>query len=252
VACNSFALRARLAGDVAWLGAGRAEDHVAEFGAHGHEQLRVTYTSAIRTRHADDTRRAIIEAARTLFARQGYAQTNVAAVAAAAGVALNTVYASVGGKAALIAALTEAGVEDEVATGVLQRIAGIDDPREILRVTAHGTGQVRRRQAKTLSILLDNRNAHPDIAAAADLAARSVRERFAVIANRLLETGRMRPGLGPPEVEQTLWFYFGFEAWRTVRDLGWGWEDAAEWLATQAPAPWCPRRSSRPGLSLSG
>src|ERR1700730_17722231 len=102
------------------------------------------YSSRVRAQHADDTRRAIIEAARTLFAEQGYARTSVAAVAEAAGVALNTVYASVGGKAALIAALTEDGKDDAPAVATVQRITEIDDPREILRVTAHGTGQVRR------------------------------------------------------------------------------------------------------------
>jgi AcrR family transcriptional regulator len=193
-----------------------------------------TYTSQVRARHADDTRQAIIDAARTLFAEQGYARTSVAEVAAAAGVALNTVYASVGGKAALITALTEDGADDEPAVRTVQQITELEDPREILKVTAHGTSQVRRRQAKTLAILLDNRNAHPDIAAAADHVARKIRERFARIASRLTDTGGLRPELSRPEVEQILWFYFGLEAWQTVRGMGWSWEDAAEWLATQA------------------
>jgi AcrR family transcriptional regulator len=201
-----------------------------------------SYTSPVRTRHAEDTRKTIIEAARTLFAEQGYARTSVAAVAAAAGVALNTVYTSVGGKSDLIRAMTEDGAADEVVAETLRRIAALDDPREILRVTAEGTGRVRRQQHSTLSIVLDNRTADPGIAAAADLATRIVRERLGRVADRLVETGGLRAGLTQPKVEQTLWFYFGFEAWRTVRDLGWSWAEATDWLATQAarallPAP---------------
>ncbi|WP_433177560.1 TetR/AcrR family transcriptional regulator [Actinoallomurus sp. CA-150999] len=193
-----------------------------------------TYTSEIRSRHAADTRRVIIKAARELFARQGYARTSVAEVAAAAGVAVNTVYTSVGGKSALILAMTEDSAADAVGADSLERIATLNDPREILRVTAEGTGTVQRRQQKTLAILLDNRNADPDIAAAADLATRFVQERFGVIAERLIETGGVRPELARTQVEQTLWFYFGFDAWRSVRGMGWTWPDATQWLATQA------------------
>jgi AcrR family transcriptional regulator len=192
------------------------------------------YTSPARDRHAADTRRTIIEAARTLFAERGYAGTSVSTVAATAGVAVNTVYTSVGGKPALMLALTEDGAADETATDTLRSIAASDDPGEILRLTAEGTGRIRRRQQKTLSILLDNRNAYPDIAAAADLATRIVKERLATVADRLIETGGLRPGLTRTQVEQTLWFYFGFDAWRTARGMGWTWKDAADWLATQA------------------
>jgi AcrR family transcriptional regulator len=192
------------------------------------------YTSPARDRHAADTRRTIIEAARTLFAERGYAGTSVSAVATTAGVAVNTVYTSVGGKPALMLAMTEDSATDEAATDTLRSIAASDDPGEILRLTAEGTGRVRRRQQKTLSILLDNRNAYPDIAAAADLATRIVKERLAIVATRLIETGGLRPGLTRTQVEQTLWFYFGFDAWRTARDMGWTWKNAAEWLSTQA------------------
>jgi AcrR family transcriptional regulator len=188
----------------------------------------------VREKHAEDTRRTIVEAAATLFAEQGYARTSVAAVAAAAGVAVNTVYTSVGGKPALITALSREGADDAVAVETERRVGECADPREILRLVAEGTGRVRRRRQKALAILLDNRTADPDVAAAADLATRAVRDRLAVVAARLLDVGGLREGLTREQVEQTLWFYFGFEAWRTVRDFGWSWQDATDWLAEQA------------------
>jgi hypothetical protein len=119
-----------------------------------------------------------------------------------------------------------------------------DDPRAILRARAHGTGLVRRRQAKTLSLLPGNRNAHPGIAAAADLVAGYIRKRFALITGQLTGIGGLPPELTQPQAEQILWFYFGFEAWRTVRDMGRSWKYAAEWLAAQASALSGPQRSS--------
>lgn len=100
------------------------------------------YRSPVRARHAEDTRRSIIEAAAKLFAEQGYARTSVAAVAAAAGVAVNTVYTSVGNKPALIMAMSEDGAGDDTAKETERRIAESADPREILRLLADGTGQV--------------------------------------------------------------------------------------------------------------
>jgi len=176
----------------------------------------------------------IIEAAAGLFAERGYANTSVAAVAAAAGVALNTVYTSVGGKSALILALTEHGAADEAITETLRRIDAAETAHEIIRIVAEGTGRVRQRQHKTLSLVLDNRTAHPDVAAAADLAERVTRERFAAIADRLLKLGGLRPGLSAHQVTDTLWFYFGFNAWRTLRGMNWSWEQAGTWLAEQA------------------
>jgi AcrR family transcriptional regulator len=192
------------------------------------------YRSPVRERQAEDTRRSIVEAAATLFAERGYPRTSVAAVAAAAGVAVNTVYTSVGGKSALIMAMSEDGAADTVALETERRVSECADPREILRIVADGTGQVRRRRQQTLAILLDNRTADPDVAAAADHATRIVRDRLKVVAARLLTVGGLREGLTRKQVEQTLWFYFGFEAWRTVRDFGWSWKDSADWLAEQA------------------
>ena len=58
------------------------------------------YTSAVRTEQATATRRAVLRAARELFAERGYAGTSIAAVAAHAGVAVDTVYAAAGRKPA--------------------------------------------------------------------------------------------------------------------------------------------------------
>lgn len=192
------------------------------------------YRSPVRARHAEDTRRSIVAAATALFAEQGYARTSVAAIAAAAGVAVNTVYTSVGNKSALIMAMSEDGAADAVAVETVRRIDECADPCEILRILAEGTGQVRRRRQDALAILLDNRNADPDVAAAAELATRAVQDRLKVVASRLVAVGGLREGLTGKQVEQTLWFYFGFEAWRTVRDFGWSWEESADWLAEQA------------------
>jgi AcrR family transcriptional regulator len=60
------------------------------------------YRSPLREASARATRAAIIEAATRLFVEQGYAATSVDAIAEAAGVSRATVFATFGGKAALL------------------------------------------------------------------------------------------------------------------------------------------------------
>lgn len=60
------------------------------------------YISPLRADQARVTRSAIIDAATALFSERGYAAVSVDAIAAAAGVSRATVFASVGGKPAIL------------------------------------------------------------------------------------------------------------------------------------------------------
>ncbi len=62
------------------------------------------YRSPLRKANARATRAAVIAAATRLFVEQGYAATSVDAIADAAGVSRATVFATFGGKAALLKA----------------------------------------------------------------------------------------------------------------------------------------------------
>ena len=63
------------------------------------EVKRRPYDGSNRARQARETRRRIVEAAAELFVRDGYAATSIAAIAAEAGVAVPTVYATLRSKA---------------------------------------------------------------------------------------------------------------------------------------------------------
>ncbi len=68
------------------------------------------YDATRRRQAAARTRAAILEAARQLFTERGYAATPMAAIAERAGVALDTVYASVGRKPELARLLVETAI----------------------------------------------------------------------------------------------------------------------------------------------
>src|SRR5262249_53569296 len=80
-----------------------------------HERRR--YNAPRRREAAQATRRAIVAAATRLFVERGYAATTMAAIAEAAGVSHETVYATFGPKPALFRHLVEialAGMEEPV------------------------------------------------------------------------------------------------------------------------------------------
>lgn len=206
-----------------------------------------TYNSKVRADAARSTRALILDAARTLFAEAGYAKTSVAAIAVAAGVALNTVYTSVGGKPDLILALVEDASSDTLIDSALERIDELTDGGDILRLAAETGAEVTRRQGTTLAILLDNRTAEPAVEAAADTAIARYRERLTHIARRLHAVDAIRPGLELSRTADILWFYFGMPAWSTIRQLGWDWDEGTTWLCAQAVSALLPAPSGGPG-----
>lgn len=93
------------------------------------------YDTSGREQQARLTRRAVLAAARELFVERGYAATTMADVATRAGVAVQTVYSSVGGKAALLKE-----VFDVTLVGDDEPVAMVDRP-EIGRVIAEPDGR---------------------------------------------------------------------------------------------------------------
>jgi hypothetical protein len=59
-----------------------------------------------------------------------------------------------------------------------------------------------------------------------------LKERLAIVADHLVALGAVTTDT--TRTGQIRWFYFGFTAWATARELGWDWPDAATWLAAPA------------------
>jgi AcrR family transcriptional regulator len=78
--------------------------------AADHARQRKPYHSPRRAEQAIATRRAVLDAARELFIEHGYAVTTVADIARRARVAVDTVYAAVGRKPALLREVLETAI----------------------------------------------------------------------------------------------------------------------------------------------
>jgi AcrR family transcriptional regulator len=83
------------------------------------------------------TRERIADAARRLFAADGYGSTSIEAIAAEAGVAVRTVYAAFGAKREILSLICERWLEQANAQELAGQVLAEPDPARRLRGAAH-------------------------------------------------------------------------------------------------------------------
>jgi len=93
--------------------------------------------STYRQQQAKATRERIADAARRLFAADGYGSTSIEAIAAEAGVAVRTVYAAFGAKREILSLICERWLEQANAQELAGQVLAEPDPARRLRGAAH-------------------------------------------------------------------------------------------------------------------
>jgi AcrR family transcriptional regulator len=129
------------------------------------------YDASKRRQAAARTRTAILDAALELFAGQGYTATPMAAIAEQAGVALDTVYASVGRKPQLARLLIETAISGSsqvvpaAERDYVRAIQAAPDAETKIAIYASAMRMIAGRLAPVLSILQQAAPAEPELAA---------------------------------------------------------------------------------------
>jgi AcrR family transcriptional regulator len=201
---------------------------------------RRTYNSAQRQEQARQTRRAVLAAAHELFVTCGYAATTIHAVAAAAGVSVETVYKAFGNKPGLVkAAFDVAVVGDDEPIPMMQRefvrrTSAEPDPRKKLERYGVHVADVG---ARTGRILLAVRAAAATDPGAADVWAELQAERLTgmtAFARHLRDGGYLRPDVSANEARDVLWTYDSVELWDLlVNQRGWSPKRFGGWVGDQ-------------------
>jgi AcrR family transcriptional regulator len=190
----------------------------------------------VRTRRADyaeQTRRAIIDAARTLFAERGFFGTKIDEVAELARVAPGTVYA-IGGKQGLLRILVGEWAEAPVLQESLEQLSGLRDAGEVLALVASSSRKVREDHGAVIRVLLAT--APHDETAADGLRSSTQRYRatLTAVAEHLSALGGLAEGVDVGRAADVLWFYFGYSGYLTLtEDNGWSLPEAEQWLLAQ-------------------
>lgn len=196
-----------------------------------------SYRSPRRENDAAATRRDILLAARELFAAQGYARVTVADIARRAGIAVKTVYASAGTKTDILSELLAAATHDAGAQETLAAVRETDDLESAMRLLARGTRSGNESHHETVQIMFSSMAGNDIAEDVWRQATEYYRDTLRDIAEHLGGRGLLAPGLDVERAADRLWFCFGLTAWRTlVRDCGWTYDEAEQWLCRQAVA----------------
>ncbi|MCK9923777.1 TetR/AcrR family transcriptional regulator [Frankia sp. AgPm24] len=128
------------------------------------------YRSARRAQQAEQTRAAVLAAARDVFAERGWAGAGVREIAAVAGVSVETVYAAVGRKPALFAAAIDGAVvgDDEPVPLVERRAFQVLGEGATLAARAAAAAglvtEINGRTARLYLALREGAASEPDLA----------------------------------------------------------------------------------------
>ncbi|MFI5916551.1 TetR/AcrR family transcriptional regulator [Dactylosporangium sp. NPDC051541] len=207
------------------------------------------YESQYRQEQARQTRRAILDAAAALFVSPGYAATPLTAIAAAAGVAIQTVYKTFGTKQALLSALvdvTVAGDDEPVALAERQFVADIQalpDARAKLGRYARHLAETHARLAQVMLAVATAATADPDAAAIWQKNSDERRAGMTMFAAELTRTGELRPEHTIDTAVDVLWLAMDVRNYDwLVRQRGWPAERFERWYVdTVAAALFIPR-----------
>ena len=169
------------------------------------------YDSTRRRLQATQTRTEILEAAQRLFLSDGYAQTTVAAIADVAGVSVETIYKTFGGKPGLVRAiqahaLAGAGPVPAYLRSDEMRLSE-RDPRQVIRNWGTLTTEVAPRVSPILLLIRSAAASDPDMAVLHDEVVQERLRRMELNARHLYERGDLRAEISLAEARDVLWTY---------------------------------------------
>jgi AcrR family transcriptional regulator len=203
-------------------------------------KLRRQYDSRRRREQAAQTRRDIEVAADKLFRERGYVGTSMPAIAAEAGVVVETIYRAFGSKSALFKAVIEsalAGGSKRAETPPAERpairaVIEETDPRRKLELYAATQPGVHGRSGPLYRVLVAAADSDPELRDVLDAMEARRLHGLGGLAAQLVGSRAMRSGLSVDDARDIIWTLCS----TTVHDLlvrqrGWSAETYQHWLA---------------------
>jgi AcrR family transcriptional regulator len=192
------------------------------------------YSSPARTEQAAQTRARIVDAAGACFTSAGYARTTIRQIADAAGVAVDTVYATFGSKAQVLTALIDARLAPTGQRNVMDRpeaqaIRDADDQRTQLHLFAQDMAGVITRVRPVYEILRTASAVEPEMSETLTMMDGHRLDNMRRVAGWLALTGPLRVGV--EQAAQTMWATVNPDVGRLLcGTLGYSEAEFAAWV----------------------
>ncbi len=194
------------------------------------QEAKRSYRSPVREQLAADTRQRIAAAAKDLFAEHGFSGTTVADIAARAGVATPTVYATFGSKGAIVGALLAQMEHDAGNAEWVERISQGSEPRAKLEAFVLWTTALFS-SSKVLIQAASGASADPTMNELREEGDRHRRNALREVVGSLVRGNALSAGLSEEHALDRAWMLTGIELYLSATD-GCGWTDAQyeQWL----------------------
>lgn len=197
------------------------------------------YDSSRRQAQADETRRQMLTAAHKLFIERGYAGATIEAIAAAAGVAPETIYAVFKNKGRILVSLINflSATRAEERVPLLERagpqaVAREHNQRRQLKIFAQVVANNLEGNASISEIILVAAKTDHDIKKIMQQLIKQRRQHMAVAVQQIVSNGPFRENMDEAYSTDTVWTLTSPEVFLLLtRDLGWAKEKYAQWLA---------------------
>ncbi len=196
------------------------------------KRVKRSYESSHRRALAEQTRARIQQSARRLFGERGYASTTIAQIASAAGVSEPTVYATFGGKRAILLSLLDEMEQAADAAELVQLLGkGDQDSRAKLRAFVDFSVRFFTKGADLIRVSEAAGVGDPDIAALWQLGDARRYAACEKVVTTLVQGHELRKEIDPAKAADILWALCGAEAYSLfVTRRGWSTDDFGDWL----------------------
>src|ERR1700733_1841731 len=190
-----------------------------------------------REEYADQTRAALIAAARHLFAENGFFQTKVEQIAKLSRVSPATVYAQCGGKQGLLRLLMDSWTQTPAVTESYQESIAADDPVRVMQTLSAAYLQITRQWGDVIRVVIDVAPHGAESAAVLATAQKRHNRNLAEICRHLEEIGALRDDVNAQLARRIITYYYGIDGLLRTRDVfGWSLERSNQWLLTLTSA----------------
>jgi AcrR family transcriptional regulator len=170
-----------------------------------------SYNAGLRREQARQSHDRIIEVAQRRFLRHGYGPTTIAAIANEAGVSVDTIYKSFGGKPGLIRAMGTRALRGTGPIPAEQRSDEIQarerDPRKLISRWGVFVTEIAPLAAPVALLVRDAAGSHPELKPVLEEVHAERLLRMTDNARRFAAAGHLRPGITVADAANVMWTY---------------------------------------------
>jgi AcrR family transcriptional regulator len=190
-----------------------------------------------REEYADQTRAAVIAAARQLFAENGFFQTRVEQIAKLSRVSPATVYAQCGGKQGLLRMLMDSWTQSQAVAQSYQESLAAADAGLVIQTLGGAYLEITKQWGDVIRVVIQVAPHDGESAAVLATAQKRHNHNLTAICRHLENIGALRDDVDARLATRIITYYYGVDGLLRAHDVfGWSLERSNQWLLAHASA----------------